>query len=117
MEKLILFVKNDCNKIGKNKKKDWEKKETSKIGKGAHRRECSRRKTVNLFGQAAWLSEDTGILKEKSRFGYKINFNIGDFCVYRGMPGEVSKGTHLTCHVLMLYKECIPVAFAVYNQF
>lgn len=103
-------------RLGKTKKR-LGKKETSKIGKGAHRRECSRRKTVNLFGQAAWLSEDMGILREKSCFGYKINFSTGDFCVYRGMPGEVSRGTHLTCHVLMLYKECIPVAFAVYNQF
>lgn len=34
MEKLILFVKNDCNKIGKNKKKIGKKKKLARLGKG-----------------------------------------------------------------------------------
>ena len=48
------------------------------------RRQCLRRKTPNLFGQAASLPEGLGMLRKKPPLPDTLNYNSGALCVCRG---------------------------------
>lgn len=51
---------------------------------GVGRRPCLRRKTPNLFGQAASLPEGLGMLREKPLLPDMPNYNSGALYVCRG---------------------------------
>lgn len=50
-------------------------------GGGAGRSKCSRRKTPNLFGQAALMPEGLGAPRGKAWLPDTLNYNSGALCV------------------------------------
>lgn len=69
------------------------------MGVGVHRRECSRRKTPNLFGQAALQPEGLGRLGGSPPLPDTLNYNSGALCVEGDAGRGGVKGGQLTCPV------------------